>query len=229
MQPTAWPPTSTSTPRRLEENFFDKCRQSSDSKGPSLDAETWLRTLGMHLAANNDPNDSSPISGLCLPNPRLLACGGSRRLLLVAPDGSVTPQTQEHLARYFGCTPTIVARQSRNRLVLRGRTSRCRPSCGLARRPASRLRPYGRASPYADRHSLDGTTYRPLTDTGSPLIEVTVRGAIVILSAAKISLAVCSHPRSFAALRMTSTLPACERLRRTRLLKKANFCEQPAL
>ncbi len=93
--------------------FFDKCRQSSDSKGPSLDAETWLRTLGMHLAANNDPNDSSPISGLCLPNPRLLACGGSRRLLLVAPDGSVTPQTQEHLARYFGCTPTIVARQSR--------------------------------------------------------------------------------------------------------------------
>ncbi len=64
------------------------------------------------LAANSEHNDSSPTAGLDLPNPRLLACGGSRRLLLVAPDGSVTPQTQGLLAGHFGCTPTIVTRPS---------------------------------------------------------------------------------------------------------------------
>jgi eukaryotic-like serine/threonine-protein kinase len=57
--------------------------------------------------------DNSLLAGcLDLLNPRLLVCGGARRLLLVAPDRSVTQQTQESLAKYLRCAATIITRSS---------------------------------------------------------------------------------------------------------------------
>jgi eukaryotic-like serine/threonine-protein kinase len=104
--------------------FFDKCRQCTDSQDPLQEPEARLRTLGLcrtdfsqDEAAESTGAEAQSIQPLviatCLDSavPRLLAYGGSRRLLLAAPEGSVAPET-EQLVTELGCAPTIITRKS---------------------------------------------------------------------------------------------------------------------
>jgi eukaryotic-like serine/threonine-protein kinase len=82
-------------------------------------AELRLRSLSdTHiedlLSPDSDGEHANSLlaTGLDSLNPRLLVCGGARRLLLVAPDRSVAPQTQARLAKHFRCVPTIITRRS---------------------------------------------------------------------------------------------------------------------
>jgi eukaryotic-like serine/threonine-protein kinase len=104
--------------------FFDKCRQGPESQEPLQEPEARLRTLGLCRTdfSQDEATDSTGaetqsiqplVIATCVDSaiPRLLAYGGSRRLLLAAPEGSVTPET-EQLVTELGCTPTIITRKS---------------------------------------------------------------------------------------------------------------------
>jgi eukaryotic-like serine/threonine-protein kinase len=114
--------TDSTHQQRLDRRRRDAERRTPPVAGEGREqdpTEQRLRALFPARVEDLLPSDPSgehksspPANSLDLPNPRLLACGGARRLLLVAPDGSVTPQTQERLAARFGCTPTIVTRPS---------------------------------------------------------------------------------------------------------------------
>jgi eukaryotic-like serine/threonine-protein kinase len=105
--------------------FFDKCRQYPDSQDPPQEPEARLRTLGIcqtgfsqDEVADSTGTEAQSIQPLviatCLDSaiPRLLAYGGSRRLLLAVPEGSITPETQQYLVTDLGCAPTVITRQS---------------------------------------------------------------------------------------------------------------------
>jgi eukaryotic-like serine/threonine-protein kinase len=105
--------------------FFDKCRQYQDSQDPSQKPEARLRTLGIcqtglsqDEVADSTGAEAQSVQPLliatCLDSaiPRLLAYGGSRRLLLAVPEGSVGPEARQYLSTDLGCAPTIITGRS---------------------------------------------------------------------------------------------------------------------
>ena len=79
---------------------------------PPLHAVKHLLSLDPH-----NEHDEASISA-CLDQlaPRLLACGGARRMLVAIPRKSITPQVRQYLAEHLGAAP-------RSSLTLRTRSS----------------------------------------------------------------------------------------------------------
>ncbi len=107
--------------QRLDRLRRDADRKSTPASGGGREqgpSELRHRALShaqvddlLSLEPNGEQGNSLMATCLDLAMPRLLACGGSRRLLLALPEGSVTPQTRERLAAHLGCAPTIIGRR----------------------------------------------------------------------------------------------------------------------
>lgn len=63
----------------------------------------------LSLDPNGEQDQSSIAACLAAATPRLLACGGAKRMLLAIPGESTNPQTRQRLAEQFGGAPTIIA------------------------------------------------------------------------------------------------------------------------
>jgi eukaryotic-like serine/threonine-protein kinase len=105
--------------QRLDRLRSGALRKSFSTSGSGRDLDpSKLRLWALPHARPNDllpldPNSEHDrafiTAGLEMANPRLLAGGGSRRLLLAIPKELTTSETQQQLATLLGYTPTIIA------------------------------------------------------------------------------------------------------------------------